>query len=454
MASELSYKKSYSYIFIFFYFVEGFIQGIPMLVFPPYLASVLGNQYDIAQWLIISFIGNIPWIIKLIVGFFNDKWGTKKFGRRFPWIISFGTFGGVWWITMAFNLPSGQAIYGSMALYFFMTQLGMAFADTALDGLILDITPKERLSRVQGYTWMVMLLGMGAGGMLLGFTFLALNMIHVLFVLTGILAILSSIFPYFVKEGAIIEISTKKWSKDLLTIVTKGRNWKFFAFNLTGAIQSAVLLTFFNYVILISMGVINVEETTLSLLSGTSPAAYLAWGSVFYFSNGLGTVIGSVIAGKFGDRSRKKTMSGVYFAYIPFCLISIIPFIFITDFLLALLIGFIFQVIFGTVEGALTVSSQTLRGDISKKWYPSLKSTYFALMISLANAGQRLGELFGAIWLAFLSLFAINYYSIYFIIAVFCVISLTISFLIFRTIDPKEYEVDKSITKDEEVFFT
>jgi len=47
---NLEYKKYYSKIFAFFYFIQSFVQGIPGLVLAPYVANILGNQYDIAQF--------------------------------------------------------------------------------------------------------------------------------------------------------------------------------------------------------------------------------------------------------------------------------------------------------------------------------------------------------------------------------------------------------------------
>jgi hypothetical protein len=73
MSEEIINKKRYSKIFAFYYLVEGFSQGIPMLVFPPYLLQLLGNQFDIVQWLIVASIGTIPWAIKMIIGLANDK---------------------------------------------------------------------------------------------------------------------------------------------------------------------------------------------------------------------------------------------------------------------------------------------------------------------------------------------------------------------------------------------
>jgi MFS family permease len=211
MSSKIEYKTSYSTIFVLFYFIEGIVQGVPSLLFPPLLAQIFGGSYDIASWLIVYSIGNLPWSIKLIVGIFNDRWGSKKFGRRFPWIIVFGIFGAVWWFIMAGYLPQNSSIYSFLALYYFMIMLSMAFADTALDGLILDVVPKERLGKIQGLTWAMLLLGMGAGGMLLGLIFLSLGLANILFILTGILMLMVCILPYFIEEPPLKEVTTQEW---------------------------------------------------------------------------------------------------------------------------------------------------------------------------------------------------------------------------------------------------
>ncbi|TXT60022.1 MAG: membrane protein of unknown function [Promethearchaeota archaeon] len=447
MESEKPYKKYYSYIFIFFYLIEGFVQGIPFLVFPSYLADILGNQYNISLWLIVSAIGNIPWAIKLIVGLFNDRYTSKRFGNRFPWIFSFGIFGAVWWFLLSFYLPTDQTIYSFLALYYFMTALGIAFADTALDGLILDVTPKEKLGRIQGYTWTMLLLGMGAGGMLLGLLFLAIDMMNILFILTGILTIIACFLPYYIKEPELKEIDKTKWNKNLLSVFTKKKNWKVFSYTFFGAIQAVMILTFFNYVILIGLGVIDVQETILSIIQGDA-VSLLGWSSIFYLLNGIGTVVGSLIAGKFGDISRRKTVSYVYLIYIPFLLISVLPFILTDLYVIALIFGILFQILFGAVQGALVVSNQTVRGDLSKNNYPNLKSTYYALLVSFSNGGQNFGTLLGSWLFTFFAIFIGSFNLIYFFISAFCGLSLLVSFFLFRTIDPKDYEF-KHLFKEE-----
>lgn len=455
MSTENGYKKKYTKIFTFYYLVEGFSQGIPFLVFPPYLAQLLGNQFDIAQWLIIVSIASIPWAIKMIIGLANDKWGSKKYGNRFPWIFGFGIFGAIWWFILAAYLPTtGDSIYMVLALYYTMIATGTAFSDTALDGLILDVTPKETLGRIQGYTWMCLLLGMGAGGMLLGLIFLFLNIVPLLFVLTGALMILACFLTKFVKEPSFDEISERYIGRELLSIFTKKKNWKVMGFTFTCSMAGSVVLSFFLYVILISLKIIDVKSTVLSITSG-SAVEFLGWTSVFYFFNGLGTFIGSFIAGKNADKNRRKSCITSYLIYIPFCLISVLPFVLTGEFLIALICGLIGICIFGAIQGALLISTATVRADIVKKEYPKLKSTYYALLIALWNSGQTVGTLVGA-WL--FSYIALNFpgfsfYLLYFILSVFGAVTLLISFLLFRTIDPRDYEFEHVIGEEKEVYF-
>ena len=444
MSSQIEYKRSYTLIFVFYYLCEGFLQGIPFLVWPAFIAHQLGGSYDIASWLIIYSIGNIPWAIKMIVGLFNDRWGSRKYGRRFPWIFSFGTFGGIWWIMMAFYMPSDESIYYWMAFYYFMTQLGCAFSDTALDGLILDVTPKEKLARVQGFTWTVMFLGYGAGGLLLGLIFLGLDMMPVLWIITGILGIISSIFPRYIKEPTIEKDTLREFGKDLLTIVTKKRNWKVFTYTFLGAIQGVMLGTFFNYLILIGLGVIDVEETILSITTG-SAVDLLGWSDILYFISGVGIILGSFVAGFLGDRYRKKSITGVFLFFIAFCLILVVPFAFTSEFGVILVFGIIFLIILGAIQNALMVINQTIRGDLSKSYYPKLKSTYFALIVSLTNLGQNLGTLIGAGIFTVAALFLTAYEPIFFIVCLISAITLALAFAIFRTINSADYELEKNL---------
>ncbi len=307
---------------------------------------------------------------------------------------------------------------------------------------------------VQGIpTLAFLLLGLGAGGMLLGLIFLALHAIPWLFLLTAILTIITSTLPHFVQEEPFEKVDTKAMTKDLISVVSKGRNYKIFSYCFAAAIPSVVILTFFNYVILVGMGVIDVSDTLLSITSGNA-VDLLGWSSVFYFFNGLGTVIGSLLAGKFVDKSRKKTVEMTFLIYMPICLLSVLPFILFSGSISAMIFGLSLQIIFGAVQGALTVSNQTVRGDLTRKYYPMLKSTYFALLVALANFGQNIGTLMGSfLFSAFANIFS-NFYFMYFLLTAICAFSLGISLLIFRTIKAEDYELGKiGEAKEHEVYF-
>ena len=439
MATNNIYNKKFTQIFILFYFAEGLSQGVPYLFWKTYVLDLLGS-IDLAIWLIISAVGLTPWSIKMIVGLFNDKWGSKKYGRRFPWVVSFGTFGGIMWIMMAFYLPISE-IYLWLAIYYFTTQLGMAFADSALDGMILDVTPKEKLSRVQGYTWTMMFVGYGAGGMLLGLIFLMFDIVPLLFLLTGILNILTSLLTFYVKEPPYEEMTAKDFGKDLITVVTKKRNWKVYTYTILAGIPAVVIIDFFMYVVLVSMGELNVSETILSLSEGGAIEAQI-WFTIFYLANGIGIFIGAPIAGKFGDKNRRKTASSIFLFYIPFLLIIVIPFIFNFGWLISLIFGIIFLLLQGALQNGYTVVNQTIRGDLSNKYYPKLKSTFFSLLVALANLGQNIGSLIGAIFLSFLAALSFDFFLIFFIIAVCSSASLFISFLVFRRIPIEDFELE------------
>ena len=448
--STVEYKNSYTKIFLFFYFIQGMVVGVPTLILLPYIAQVLGGEFDFARYLIVGTVATLPWIIKLIVGITSDKYGSKKYGRRFPYIIGFGTFGGIGFCIMGSFLPSDDSIYTYLAIYLFIIMVGISFADTAVDGLILDITPKEKLGNIQGLTWAIRLIGIIVGGALLGMIFMILNMIPILFIIIGILMILACFLPYFIEELPVEKV--KKMGHKVLSIFTRRKNYKPMLFVMFGALTQRLILNFLIFLILISMGILDVNETLVSITSG-SAVDLLGWYSVFFFINGGGTIIGSIIAGKFADRHRKKSITIAYLVYIPFVLLTLIPFLLTNDYLATMILGFIFIGAFGLIEAARGVSGSTIIGDLVKKEYPNLKGTYYALLISCVNAGMALGSLIGAILIILFSLYLTSFYILYLIIAITCACFLTIAFLFFRLIDPEDYELKHVLGDEHEVYF-
>lgn len=331
--------------------------------------------------------------------------------------------------------------------------IGMAFADTALDGLILDVVPKQYLARIQGYTWAMLLVGMGAGGMILGLIFLSLDAMPILFILTGILVIIVCFLPYFIKEPASKAEQGQSKGRPLKSMFTTKKNWRIILYTFLGGIQALLILEYFKYIVLIPMEVVDINETLVSLAGGTTPEGYQAWNSIFYLLNGIGTLIFSIIAGKLADKSRRKAATTFYLSYIPFCIVSVIPFLFLRGFIPALLTGLIFIFIFGGLQGALVVSNQTIRADLSKHEYPTLKSTFFAFLVSLSNLGQNTGSIIGGGIISLAVLFTSNFGVVYFLVSLFCACCLFLSYLLFKSIDIKDYELSHVLAGEEDIFF-
>ncbi|MCP4764166.1 MAG: hypothetical protein GY870_20505, partial [archaeon] len=96
------YDPKYNIIFSFFYLIQGIVQGFPMIL-PSYIMHVTGDlNFNAAATL--AAAGTLPWATKFLIGVLNDKWGSKKYGRRFPFIFFFGIWGGIWFILGGFNI--------------------------------------------------------------------------------------------------------------------------------------------------------------------------------------------------------------------------------------------------------------------------------------------------------------------------------------------------------------
>jgi MFS family permease len=322
----------------------------------------------------------------------------------------------------------------------------MAFADTALDGLILDVTPKNKLAQVQAITWTMLLIGMGGGGALLGYLFLSFNAIPVLLGITGVLMVISGFLPRLIKEPP--TITSPPLTREIFACFTKGRNYKVFGLNIVSAMVSVIIVTFYGYYILIDIGIISVESTYLSLISGEAIDLF-EWGVLFYGANGVGVIIGSLAGARVTDKRRKLGMIFSYLIFIPFC--------FISNIFIGIILGVIGQIIFGFAGGAFDTAISTIRADLARVYYPNLKSFYYAIIISCWNIGMALGNLLASKLFQYLSSFQLTFGEIYFWFSIVCMGLLTLSWILFWRIDPNDYEFKMEISLDgtkQEAFFT
>jgi MFS family permease len=435
---SLEFKKSYGYIFSFFYLIQGLYNGIQWIVLPIYLISVLRN-IDFALILGIFSITIVPWTLKIFIGIINDKFGTKRFGRRKPWIFVFCIWAGISFIVggIGLTLISPKSIINFILICALMWNIGIAISDTALDGLILDVTPKDNLGKIQGYTWSMNTLMYMGGGIVLGAIFIFLNAVWLLFILEGFLLFLAGFFPFYIKESALP--GRINAFKNLKLILKKITNWKVFIFSFIDSIPYAIVSLIYGLLVIIYMpnSPISAKVTSLSLAS-ESLDLFIIY-SILGALGGIGVIIGCIITGKIADKKRR---SAVYFAqvmYIPFLCISVL-------FRGPIFFGIIMMVILGIGQGAITTSYQSIRGDLAKQ-YPEIDSTYYALIISFLNSGQMIGFALSAFLLIIFSYLYTDFYLIYFWIIIIMAGFQTLSFIIFMTINPKEYEFKQHLSK-------
>jgi len=434
-----AYKKNYSIIFSSFYLVQGLHNGIWGTVLAFYLIINI-RRFDEALLFLITALTILPWSLKFFIGMINDKYQiSEKYGRRFPFICIFGTFAGIWWIIMSFYLPLEiSMIYLLLMVYGLFINIGLAIADTAIDGLILDVTPKENLGHVQGWTFGMLIFGHMAGGYLIGISFIILSLpIPWLFMMEGILMIIVCFTPYFIEEELISSEKVYVWKK-VKDIFSKKLNWKVFAFSTIDRIDGIIIGTFYGLLVWISLGFIKLEGTTVTyLLSDEGLELYLV---AFFFSilAVIGILLASFIGGRLADKNRRYA---VYFGHLVY-----IPWLFFSIFLIGLVGGIIGYITFAFSNTVITVANQTIRGDMSKN-YPEMKATYYAITISATNFGMMIGAFIGGLIFILLALYGADFTLIYFIVAMFCVGVQLLSFWVFMTIDPAEYEFERHLKK-------
>jgi predicted MFS family arabinose efflux permease len=150
----------------------------------------------------------------------------------------------------------------------------------------------------------------------------------------------------------------------------------------------------------------------------------------------IGILFGSTISGRLADKNRRRA---VYFGHLVY-----IPWLFFSIFLIGLVGGVIGYITLAFSNTIILVANQTVRGDMSKK-YPEMKATYYAITISAANFGMMIGAFVGGLIFILLALYGADFTMIYFVVAIFCVGIQLLSFWIFMTINPAEYEFERHL---------
>lgn len=431
---DIEYKSTYTGIFSLNYFFQGFTSSMFTVIIPIYLLSLItqtGAEIAASDISFLAAIILLPSAIKLIYGMLSDKFGLKNIGRRRPWIILPVLVAGIMWIFLPFAVYAGDVLL-TFVIIGFIINLGVMMADTALDGLILDICPKERLGRVQGLVWGFRSIGMIGGGPLLAFLVVAniFTQIESTFVLLGVLMIISAIFTVIVKEPTeYLDVNVFENFKGLFK---KKKDVKTYTFALLNSVADGVILLFLSLYILIQMGIIEDQQMSLSLATTGNDAAFQYQAIISIIVSG-GIIVGAIFGGWLGDTISRK--QSVIYAML-FTSGSIIIILFSANTIYLFIIAFVVGIGVGWRHTAYSAVVARMA-----KYHPEIDSTYFAFCNSLSNLGSTLGLLL----IGELHAQTGSYILVFIIIGLAQLINL----IPFGTIDSSLYEVN--LVKEENI---
>lgn len=429
--SAVELKKTYIGIFSLNYFTQGITQSFFTTIIPIYLLQLMSGL-DAGEVSSVMSMVLLPFGVKFIYGILSDKYGLKKWGRRKPWIIFPSIISGLIWILVPFLLTPDNAML-MITLLGILIVIGVAMGDTAIDGLILDLCPKERLGRVQGICWGFRSVGIIAGGPLIVMLFLGFRgVVEFSFIVLGIAMIIFPFLVLIVKEvEKPLEINALE---NLKIIFGKLKNWKVFVFSLFNAVCDGVIFVILPLFVLIQWGLVGATGSEIDLIGN---ADLYAPNALVAFVVGLGVIAGALIGGRIADlQSRKRSVYFSLFITTGSFLLFVIP--------VPWYILMIFAFFIGGSAGWRNSAFSAVIGQESQQ-YPEMDSTYYATCNSFVNLGGTIGlQLISILFICFAGLPVFGIYALIFLIMA---ILINLDFLPFFTLDPKEYEINREINE-------
>ena len=146
------------------YMAQGLPAGLFYFALPAWQAQNGASAAAIGGVLALAAL---PWSLKLVNGFFMDRFSFLAMGRRRPWIIVGQSGLLIGMVAMAAANPGARdaALLGAFA---FAINLASSIQDVAVDGLAVDIIPTEELGRANGFMFGGSTIGVATGAALTG----------------------------------------------------------------------------------------------------------------------------------------------------------------------------------------------------------------------------------------------------------------------------------------------
>ena len=142
-------------VFIFYIF-EGVPMGMFYLAIPAWLANEGATAPQIA-----AVVGafSLPWSLKLVNGFFMDRYTYLPMGRRRIWIIGSQSLMALGLLACAIIAPEARDI-ALLSFFAFVISAATTFQDVSIDSLIVDIMDEKDQAKSGGIMFGAQIFGM------------------------------------------------------------------------------------------------------------------------------------------------------------------------------------------------------------------------------------------------------------------------------------------------------
>lgn len=290
------------------YFAQGVPWGFIAVGFVVFLTDLGLDNTAVGSALGLAYL---PWSFKVVFGPIIDRFPSRRWGRRRPFIIAAELGMGLSMLALLFVSPAEQL--GLLSGVLFIHNVFAAMQDVAVDALAVDVLQADERGRANSVMWACKSAGVAAGGG--GGTVIAKYLgWNGLFVLIAIIIVAIMVLVLFVRERAVAADEAAP-TDDLKLSWTELKRSFNFATPLLGLAASMVTVVGTALTIAVFTRTIRADlefsAETIGALSGVLEP----------ISGVVGALIGGVVADRVGVR---RAMGG----FMALCAVALLAFSF------------------------------------------------------------------------------------------------------------------------------
>ncbi len=349
-------------VFGIIYLHQGFIEVFMYTFMALYLLSYGVSIFVIGLTIA---IGTSPWLFKILYGMASDRKGSKRWGRRIPYMLVGSFFAAILFFTLIpINPFSAWVLFTSII---FAANFFNALCDTATDGLVVDTSSPEKRGSVQSLCWGSKFVGYVTAALLVGFMVEIFSW-TIFFVFMGIFLLLPIPLLFITREPP-YEIPEKFPLQDFKDTFKKRLVWLVILLFIVSELGLWIVLSMLPLFLSLEL------KLSLSLVGIVMAAGY------------GGFLIGCLVTGPILDKlsRRMSIIISIFFLAVIILLVSITQ---------NILMALVFIVLAGFSWGVFQIIKMMLSMDLCKK---TISATMYSTYMSLINIGGTIGTVVGAL---------------------------------------------------------